>query len=157
MTSEAQKDTELRCLAALAQQRLHPINLSSLQRRHHHNLEVCYQAPGKQLGFYQIKCWGCFGGAYKDCQEQRCSLCCRFFLIHITENLSGFINNPHQVTKDIMPVHSPLQDQNTTTWKKCSFTAWKNLYSRYEFPQELSCTILGKAISSCTCMGRKSE
>lgn len=33
VTSEAQKNTEMRCLAALAKQRLHPTNLSSVQRR----------------------------------------------------------------------------------------------------------------------------
>lgn len=52
----------------------------------------------------------------------------------------------------------PLQDQNTTAWKECSFTAWKNLYSKYKFPQESNCTMLGHIhLSSCICRGRKSE
>lgn len=131
------------------------------EERHHHNLEVCYQASGKQLGFYQIKCWDCFGRAYKDCQEQRWSLLLQIFPHTNYWKPQWIQHQPILGYKGhMMPVRSPLQDQNTAARKEHSFTAQKNLYSKHEFPQEPSCTMLShihsKAISSCTCTGRKS-
>lgn len=128
---------------------------------HHHKLEVCYQALGKQIGFYQIKCWDCLGRAYKDCQEQRWSLCYRFSsykLLKISMDSSPTCTRL-QRTQCLFTVPSKIKIAQPG--RSTASQPGKIFIPSMNFPRSPAVTMLSdiqsKVISSFTSMGRKSE
>lgn len=149
------KNTEVRQLAAVAKQGLHPINLSLVQgsRSSPQPWSVLFpNATSHQIKNLLFLIWLSAGTAFPGLTgiaENRGDLYCKFFLIWLTENLNGFTSNLYYITKDTYLSILPSRKTKYYSQQGALLHSLENsLFWTWTWNHR-------KAISSCTSMGRK--